>query len=57
MSLDPVDVESIEQWVTAGVPDDRRTRDFICDQVLPKLWADRNEWVTAATELGYGSQS
>ncbi len=51
MTICGADVESLNQWMATGVPADRGTRDFICDVLLPRLWADRNRWVDTAMEL------
>lgn len=52
MSLAPSHIALIEQWqALGGVPRDRSTRDFVCDELLFKLWTDRQEWVAIADQL------
>jgi len=50
MALARSDVALVTHWLANGVPADRGTRDFICDVLLPRLWADRQTWVDVATE-------
>jgi hypothetical protein len=52
MSLCRTDVELLERWAAlGGVPQDRSTRDFICDHLLLRLWEDRQAWVQIADDL------
>lgn len=52
MSLCASHVNLIERWVAlGGVPADRGTRDFVCDELLLKLWADRQALATLSEHL------